>query len=376
MRNLSSLFCNQESGFISKLDLTLSQKNYLKQCKIKIRDHLRDGISLIIKEQYETQIHPRFMSQGSSVYKTQNRPCSIPPQQIDHDLGCYLPLSYVEETDQPVIASKIFFEIVDELLELLVRKEKWVAIIKTKKTCSRVILNNEMHIDIPLYSIPDEEFHTVTEVAKSHNVILNDLRMDYISTDEWEEIKDQVLLAHREEGWKASDPRKLNKHFSRMFMVKGEQFRRICRYLKAFRDFYWKESGPSSIYLMILADEIFISEMKSRDDLSLLNIINKIPEKLLMPRYNPTDRNEIIHIDEDDLKSFGNYIEKFGLDLNEAIYSNITSNKSCELVRRHLGSRFPIHNNLPFDDNIRREVLKTPVTPKEDRKPEKRGRAG
>lgn len=377
MRNLSSLFSRNEEGFHGNLNLSPTQKAKLKAAKIKIQEHLRTGISEIVKAEYDEIISPRFLSQGSSVYKTQNKPCINPPQQIDHDLGCYLPLSYIDDNDHPVLASEIFFTIVDKLLEVLVKKENWKSVVTTKKTCSRVIVNNEIHIDVPLYSIPDKEFQRINEVAKSMKFLFSDMRMDSITQEEWDEIKEQVLLAHRTMGWKPSDPRKLNKYFKQVFEVKGEQLRRICRYLKAWRDFRWKEGGPSSIYLMILADSIFLSEINRRDDIALLKLLQEFPNKLSTPITNPTDKSEIIEIPDNILTELKTYASDFTTDLHSAIYQAMSSGDSCHLIRRHLGDRFPYDNTLPFDDDkIRETVLSTPVTKEPDRVPNNRSRAG
>src|SRR5690554_7408357 len=239
MRNLSPLFSGNKNKFLGNLNLTESQKYSIKEAKIKIREHLRSGITQIIKKEQGIDLSPRFLSQGSAVYKTRNQPCTIPPQQIDHDLGCYLPLSFHEETRHPSIAAEVFFNVVDSLLEGIIETEKWQGF-ESKDTCSRVIVNKQIHIDVPLYSIPDNEFGLIKESAAQRNFSMDSMSMESLSEDEWEIIKNRVLLAHREMDWIPSDPRKLNQYFKYIFENKGEQLRRICRYLKAWRDYKWQ----------------------------------------------------------------------------------------------------------------------------------------
>jgi hypothetical protein len=369
------LFTSDEKGFISKINLTEIQKKNLRDARSKVRDKLRTGLSTIVRENYSINISPRFMSQGSYVYKTQNQPCFNPPQQIDHDLGCYLPLSYIETSRKPKIAADYFFKAVDQLLTDLVKEEGWKKVDISKNTCSRVVIDNEVHIDVPLYSIPDNEFTTINESALKNNQVLSEIRMDSLSFNQWAIIKDQVLLAHRKLGWKPSDPRKLNKYFTDNFKVKGEQLRRICRYLKAWRDYKWQDNGPSSICLMILVDSIYTYEKEKRDDIALLQVLRELPVKIQQEIKNPTDDNEEIELPMEIRAEMKAHIESFISDLNAAIYNEMDSKTACSLVRKHLGLRFPIENDLQFVSNYRTEVLTTPITKTENREPEKRGRA-
>jgi hypothetical protein len=339
---------------------------------------LRQGISNAIEKSEGIHISPRFMSQGSAVYKTRNKPYFVPPQQIDHDFGCYLPLTIIKETGTPKIAARSFFEIVDYLLQQLVKKEQWISVDTSKKTCSRVIVNQEIHIDIPLYSIPDDEFETIREkIEKSLVLSSEDVR---VRLDNWKSVQvKNVLLAHREQGWKVSDPRKLNDYFRKIFMIKGEQLRRISRYLKAWRDYNWQKGGPTSLYLMLSADSVF--RMQARDDLALLDVLLKMHENLEDDSYqvkNPTDRNEIIGIDDIDRKNLKGLIHQFSIDLHTAIYDlNISDTEACKNICRHLGNRFPIFVHVPRESLTNREiVLNTPISNTEMRVPNNRGRAG
>lgn len=376
MRNLSPLFSRNEQGFLGYLNLSDDQKALIQEAKVKIRDHLRSGITRIIKAEQNIDLSPRFLSQGSSVYKTRNQPCSNPPQQIDHDLGCYLPLSFHEETSHPSIAAAVFFTVVDSLLQDIIETEKWKGF-ECKDTCSRVIVNTQIHIDIPLYSIPDKEFGFIKESADRRSISLDSMSMGSLSAEEWEIIKERVLLAHRKNGWIPSDPRKLNQYFKYIFENKGEQLRRICRYLKAWRDYKWqKGGGPSSIYLMILADSIFQRTIDRRDDLALLNVLENIPNRITNSIKNPTDDSETIRIKDEDRDNLSDHAIEFACELKRAIEdANISSTSACNLVRNHVGDRFPIDDTLPF---VPRETVlsKTVVADKSNREPENRGRAG
>ncbi|GHV06607.1 hypothetical protein FACS189485_15410 [Spirochaetia bacterium] len=349
MRNISALFTKQDDGFIKKITPDNEQTAKIIEAKNKIRDYLRVEIAKAIKIKANIIVAPRFLSQGSAVYKTRNKPCSVPPQQMDHDLGCYLPLTIVKETGRPITAAQTFFDIVDSSLEQLVRNEHWVRIDMRKKTCSRVIIDNEIHIDVPLYSIPDTEFETIRENMDSTALFSNSIRK---SIDNWTALdSSKVLLAHRTQGWKESDPRELNDYFRKTFQEKGDQLRRISRYLKAWRDFNWSDGGPSSIYLMIMADEILSAEVPERDDLALLNTLSGIYERLIDDSFqvrNPTDSKEIIEISDTDRDKLKKISAQFKNDLDAAIKnSSISDEDACKLIRKHLGGRFPCVPKIP-----------------------------
>jgi len=381
MRDFSKAFQGSEGGFLGNLTLKKEQIQYITSARIKILEWLRKGISEKIKEREKISVEPRFMSQGSAVYKTRNKPCYVPPQQIDHDLGCYLPLSIAKEfSELPKIASKVFFSVVDDLLKELVSKERWIDIDTTKKTCSRVIVNHEIHIDIPLYAIPDTDFFTIRERIDKSLANENFVSMESRRIASWKEVNlKKVLLAHRELNWKESDPRKLNDYFKNAFEHKGEQLRRISRYLKAWRDYQWKESGPSSIYLMILADLLFDAEIE-KDDIALLNILQGISRRLSDKNFNiinPTDPKETISISDIDRQKLQILSISFANDLRIAIQDNtIRDEKATELIRKNLGNRFPAIVISSTESSIRDKVISTPISHDEERSPSTRTRAG
>jgi hypothetical protein len=381
MRNFSNVFQGIEGGFLGNLTLSKTQGQLITAARIKIQDWLRQGVSERLRAIENIGVEPRFMSQGSAVYKTRNKPCFVPPQQTDHDLGCYLPLSIAKDISAiPTIASKVFFTIVDDLLERLVKKEKWSGIDTSKKTCSRVIVNSEIHIDIPLYAIPDTEFTTIRERIDKSTAHENFSIIQSKRIASWRSVDiKKVLLAHRELNWKESDPRKLNEYFRKEFLYKGEQLRRICRYLKAWRDYQWQDNGPTSIYLMFFADKTIDAEI-DRDDIALFNVLQGIHQLLSDDTYqviNPTDPKEIIDISDADREKLKKLSKSFSDDLKDAInYDTIPDEKATGLIRKNLGNRFPMVVISPTPPSVRETVFSTPISHTEERKPSTRTRAG
>ena len=110
-------------------------------------------------------------------------------------------------------------------------------------------------MDLPLYAIKDVEFTQLVEkaIAKAsyltRDLLFNEteLRDDFyrgISQDE-------IMLAHREDGWITSDPRKLEDWFKNAVTVHGDKVRKISRILKAHRDATEQKSPLSSIAIMV-----------------------------------------------------------------------------------------------------------------------------
>lgn len=280
--------------FLKRIDPSESSVDKLLRAKEKIRKALRDAFKKSSQEFFGKEIMPRFFTQGSYSYKTLNYPAFPPAQQMDLDDGCYLPLSFVKG-DKPSKAASAFFEFVDNVLIELAHKERWK--FDTKLTCARLIIARDAHIDIPLYAIPDLEFVMLEKAMSDRSFTADSKRR----LDSWDALpSDAVLLAHREEDWKVSDPRKIRAWFRGAVNIHGEQLRRVCRYLKAWRD---HNSGDldrvSSILLMVCAfnafEEVGTRNVPSRDDEALLVVLERLSGYLSSKVANPTDLGEDVN---------------------------------------------------------------------------------
>src|SRR6266581_2597796 len=138
MLNLQRLFysSNDARSYHGVILPTEEQKQHLTQAKNKIRDHLREGIERASRTVLgQTQkVSPRFRTQGSWSYDTCNQPAHVPPQEMDWDLGVYLPIS-VWEDNRPKIAAGIYYGLLEELLKSLCAREGWT--LCAKDTCVR-----------------------------------------------------------------------------------------------------------------------------------------------------------------------------------------------------------------------------------------------
>ncbi|KPC27630.1 Uncharacterized protein ABJ99_0126 [Pseudomonas syringae pv. cilantro] len=348
MLNLSPLFntSEEELCLLNALELTPSQRLQITSAKNEVRQCLRHGIPRVLIEQgYKGDIpQPRFFTQGSWAYKTLNSPAHLPPQQSDVDDGAYLPISFLKGSKRPSAASAIFFAAAEEALGRLVeskRSENW-KLVTDKPTCIRIEISAIAHIDIPLYSIPDDEYQKLERAANAYGY---DCFMDAVNVrraDSWTMLpSDEVLLAHREEDWIASDPRPVKDWFVDEVEAKGEQLRRVVRYLKAFRDWQWRTGGPSSILLMAAAAPLF-TKMDRRDDLALLEVLKGLPAALRNGVSNPVNDDESLsgRLPADELEAAAEKFEMFEDYLNGAVNAS-DQTTACNWMISMFGPRFP-----------------------------------
>ena len=134
-------------------------------------------------------------------------------------------------------------------------------LITTKPTCVRVRIDGEAHIDLPLYAIPDDEFGKLVE-ASDRAMLAKGMTLEereiVLAEHAYTNLpEDRIMLARRDTGWTESDPRELEGWFIGAVREHGKVVRRVCRYLKGWRDYRWPKGGPSSITLMVCVVAVF-----------------------------------------------------------------------------------------------------------------------
>jgi len=346
MLNLSPLFfttVDDESCIHEELDLTPEQRAWIAGARTDVRACLRGGIPRVLREHgYTDDVpQPRFFTQGSWAYKTLNSPAQR-PQQADVDDGCYLPLSFVSQTKRPSTAATVFFAAAEEALKPLVEEKRW-RLVTEKPTCIRIVIAAYAHIDVPLYAIPDEEFVTLARASmESYGYASFAEAVIKAERDAWTALpRDKVLLAHRECNWMTSDPRPVKEWFLGEVEAKGEQFRRVVRYLKAFRDWKWSSGGPASILLMAAAALVF-EKRDRRDDLALLDVVAALPARLRAGVNNPVEDAESLtnRLGKAGIEEAAKAFEEFEKVLRGAVDAS-NSSQACIWMQGEFGPRFP-----------------------------------
>lgn len=308
--NAHRLLAGTDNKIGFKQNISLSQKDWDNLIRVRnlIRTSLRRGFSelsdepsqkaallerryAVLARETSFKIAPRFRMQGSFSYRTVNHPAWAPPQEIDLDDGVYLPVSFTSQTT-PVVAALAFFEAVERILHPICNKNNWR--MQRKSSCVRIILDTKVHLDLPLYSIPDDDFHDPEIVAKAESMTFDEAMRAEISLESFQEIpKDRIMLALSNGEWMQSDPRKMENWFQSAINQHGQHLRRISRYLKAWRDWRWENHGEgmSSICLMACAvtafDEVAGRMGDNRDDLALQHVAGRLPDLLANPIINP-----------------------------------------------------------------------------------------
>lgn len=344
--------------FIHNITVDPEELDYLKECRGKVRRAIRrefevlrnaakaNGRHRILDEVGDdertqlAQLVPKFWSQGSWVYKTLNDPAYNPPQQIDLDDGVYLPIAIM--SDQPVVKKQVFFDIVDSALRKLCDQEGWEP--EYKNTCCRVVVNERIHIDVPLYAIPDRRYRAISKaVAEQRQLCKADFNDGLYARAVYLDENEVYLALRNEEHWTISDPMQIHKWFQSAVKLYTERLRRVCRYLKAWRDYTWPDGGgPSSIALMVCAVETFGAHKEfDRDCEALLAVAKALPGQLdrgvyigdecFYPRKTPPEVQAADIAAADDLK----------LSLIQALEKASNSREVVRHLRAALGPRLP-----------------------------------
>ncbi|MBB2885051.1 MULTISPECIES: cyclic GMP-AMP synthase DncV-like nucleotidyltransferase [Pseudomonas] len=334
--------------FLKSMDLTTDEKQKIDAARKDIRQSLRDGLSQALREKgYDGETcDPKFYIQGSWAYKTLNRPCQTPPQQSDVDDGVYLPLSIMKEEEKPHLAIGDFFDAVYEVLKPLCDANGWT--LERKPNCMRVVIATYAHIDLPLYAIPDVQYKLLKAGMEERGIPTMDGIIANAATQSWKKLPSDKILLACDRGWIKSDPLQMKEWFELEVQDKGEQLRRVIRYIKGFRDQQWDERGPSSILLMAAACPLFEFESK-RDDEALLNVVRGIPKALRDGVLSPIDPKVYLTaaLTEDEIDSAAEKFETLARYLDAAINaSDEAKSSACLWMREMLGDRFPNRPDL------------------------------
>lgn len=333
-----------DDNYLAQLTVPEKEKAVLRKARDEIRATLKAGLQNwadVVERQvlFETAalnklafdsmslLSAKFKMQGSWSYHTLNCTTQEPPQEIDLDDGMFMPISFLSQngTTHPAIISSAYFDAVEVILKPLCDARGW-NLVDDKSSCVRIEVRAGAHIDIALYAIPDDDFEVLVEKAEAslNSSMALDQMLEFADGIYPQLPSDHIMLAHREEGWKPSDPRKLEIWFEDALVRHGYQLRRVCRYLKGWRDSNWDTCRLSSIALMACAVSAFDDPTsysdQSRDDLALAMVADRLAGMLANRIPNPVVEGQYLDEKwEDCREGFVAAAQRLSATLNRAL---------------------------------------------------------
>lgn len=300
------LKCNHSSAFNNQVAIRHAdpEATALRDARAKIRTEIRRNVKafkdygqdqrILLMEKRARDFRDiainlpplkvRFLTQGSYAYKTLIRIAQA-GQEIDLDDGVYFRVPFLQ--GQPIFSSKGMFDIVKRALGPLVARNGWHWSQEEKDTCLRIHLPGlQAHIDLPLFAVDENEFDRIYTMYRgvfkdSISPLLTEDQLFKKAHNTYGFENDKIMLAHREKDWLASDPKKIHDWFESNVSIYGNVLRRICRYVKAWRDKNWIKSELTSLALMAMIVEAMNRlgdrPVDTRDDALLLEIVSELP---------------------------------------------------------------------------------------------------
>jgi len=377
--NLHKLFLNagDPDSFDEVIEPTAWQRVVLVEAKNHIREHLRKRIGAATTAKFGMThvVRPRFRTQGSWTYRTCVQRAHLPPQDMDWDFGVYLPVSVLDD-GRPALMAKQYFDLVEAALLELCETHGWT-LDRSTDNCVRVRIARWAHIDVPLYAAPESEFELIMEKALASVPKQRSLRasaaldeaadLDELPDSFWEEM-DCIHLATRNGEWRPSDPEAVARWFNDRLDELGEhghQLRRVCRYLKAWRDYQWLTGGPSSVLLMVIVARAF-QPVPRRDDLALENAATLLARELngdVREREiddGEEDFNRLDRAQRHDAATRADHLAR-QLRVSRQLGPGLVQT-AVDNVRELLGPRIPVRRELIVPDNGADAVVRTPAS--------------
>jgi len=278
------------------------------------RDALRERIKKNFKDNDRKQ--PKFYMQGSFSMTTTINPISA---EYDLDDGVYLQnidtSKPMNEWEKPEKVHKWIVDAVDDHTS----KDT-----TDKNLCVRVNYADEKkHIDLPIYATKDDTYY----------------------------------LAVKNSGWIESNPKEISDWFANEVKSKGKQYRRMVRYLKAWKDFREDENQQVKLYggfqLTVIASYHFYSS--DNDEESFYKTIQGIKNNLWIYQQricNPKKggKNIIDHYSESRRKMFVEEFDKMYEKAKVAYEESDCVEKSQKWIKV-FGDRFPLLEKDDCDEN-------------------------
>lgn len=276
----------------------------IKLFKSKEEDLIRssDALKDVINKYFEDNEmkKPTYARQGSFPMKTTLNNLKETDSDYDIDLGVYLSGYSDSPSNEWPATSTVHNWIFNATNNQTYEPNN------NKNTCVRVNYKKDYHVDLPIYI-----------------------------TNEYGE----TFLAHKVNGWMRSEPVEFTDWFNENVKSKGEQLRRIVRYIKAWRDY--KGINLKSLCISILVCDNFESDDDS-DHLALIGTLKNIIHTLEnnFDCTKPVEGFEDLFEDENEeliMNNLNSFFEKISSLFN--VYDDV--DKINRITESLFGNRFP-----------------------------------
>jgi hypothetical protein len=286
---------------------------------------------------------PKFFTQGSVAYDLLIDPVHRPLQQLDLDDGMYVGVDYLEN-GQPSLVARALFQLVEDAVAQLCEERRW-ELDNSKETCVRIKLDDDSHIDIPIYSAPRGRMIAMDSIsiqARADSVLKKSGR-------EYPRLpSDQIMLAHRNGGWDQSDPLALHDWVDGCVERYGELFRRGCRYVKGWRDYRWPTGCLTSIIIMAAIVETLEdmngSHRNLDDDQLVYEIARRLPSVFEKDICNPAFPGKAKVLNEwssEERREVVRAAQAFAEHMHDALRGTGVAELVVDALRKAFGERIP-----------------------------------
>lgn len=359
--------------FRKNLNLTKQDELSLTSAKRIIRGRIKqvfnemptqyftDDIQIILAEfskNTDKKIKPKFMTQGSFAYSTINTPERPPIQQMDLDDGVYLPLSYTDNTsDNFQQSATIVKNVISNCVSDLCNDKNWKLETNHSK-CLRIIINPTSHIDLPIYSIPDDQSNTIQQDSAEFS------KMEGLERALSYNKAEDVLLA-TDNGWIKSDPRDIAE-WVKDTKDRFNDFIYYSRYFKAWKDHQWDDSKFSSIMIMAGIAQAMSEYSYSKNEnvaLNLSSIATSLKLYLNNGGINHPVKAGRMDGDLSNKDEIINRLSNLASNLNSAVDSDNVS-----LLINCFGNRFPNNNGNCTTSKVSPAIIASYAPVKHSRK--------
>lgn len=287
---------NEFQKFYEEIKLGASKMDFLRSARNAIRDEIKKHFRETIKVEA-----PSFHGQGSYAMSTIVNPLG---GEYDIDDGVYLNNLDPDRSKWPTaetVHSWIYGAVKDHTKEDPI----------DMRACIRVVYSGRYHVDLPIYGMYNNKPY-LAEKGKSD--------------------------------WPLSDPKALTDWFKAEVQSKGEQPRRIVRYLKAWADNKSKLGKlPSGLVLTVLAVNNYVNS--DRDDRAFTKTVEKIHNQILVSSViaNPVNPHESLsdNLSESQVENLRERLSTL-LDNAKAALETDSKEEACKSWEKEFGDRFPL----------------------------------